>query len=177
MFLTIIRTGGDAAKLDAPLRKKGDIAAFVELHIEQGPVLEKSGTPIGTVTNIVGIRRVTITVFGQPDHAGTTPMHIRRDALVGAARIVEEVHRQASTAGSDRYVVATVGQLSVGPNMSNAVPGVVRLTLEVRSDDSLVLEEFPERVMLKATSCFPELRLTARMEPVSHSSRPTVRRS
>ena len=165
----ICRTGGDAAKLDAPLRQKGDMSAFVELHIEQGPVLEKSGTPIGIVTNIVGIRRVAITVFGQPDHAGTTPMHIRRDALVGAARVVEEVHRQASAAGCDRYVVATVGQLSVSPNMSNAVPGVVRLTLEVRSDDSRVLEEFPERVMLNVRSCLPELRLAARMEPVSHS--------
>ena len=76
----IARVGGDPAALTAPLRPAGGTAAFVELHIEQGPVLEARGLPIGVVTNIVGIRRVQITVEGQPDHAGTTPMDIRRDA-------------------------------------------------------------------------------------------------
>ena len=69
----IARVGGDPAALTAPLRPAGGTAAFVELHIEQGPVLEARGLPIGVVTNIVGIRRVQITVEGQPDHAGTTP--------------------------------------------------------------------------------------------------------
>src|SRR5262249_45764706 len=90
------RIGCDPDRLVPPLRRPGDIAAFVELHIEQGPVLETRGLPIGVVTNIVGIRRVLITVEGQPDHAGTTPMDIRRDALVGAACIIEETYRLAS---------------------------------------------------------------------------------
>ncbi|MCA3822802.1 MAG: hydantoinase/carbamoylase family amidase, partial [Burkholderia sp.] len=73
------RIGGNPDALHEPLRAPGSTAAFVELHIEQGPVLETRGLPIGVVTNIVGIRRVLITVTGQPDHAGTTPMDIRRD--------------------------------------------------------------------------------------------------
>ena len=140
----IARIGGDPAALTAPLRPAGGTAAFIELHIEQGPVLEARGLPIGVVTNIVGIRRVQITVEGQPDHAGTTPMDIRRDALVGAARIIDGAHRQASAAsGKPHYVVATVGRLSLTPNAANAVPGRVELTLEMRSDSDAVLDAFP----------------------------------
>ncbi len=151
----IRRIGGDPAMLSKPLRKTDSTAAFVELHIEQGPVLESRGLPIGVVTNIVGIRRFKLVVEGQPDHAGTTPMNIRRDALVGAARVIGDVNRKARRMadGAD-YVVATIGYLVVTPNASNAVPGRVEMTLEVRSDNPTVLEVFAEELN---TAMRPEL--------------------
>jgi N-carbamoyl-L-amino-acid hydrolase len=167
------RIGADPASLAAPLRVPGSTAAFVELHIEQGPVLERRGLPVGVVTNIVGIRRVLIKVDGQPDHAGTTPMDIRRDALVGAAGIVREVQRLASAiSGNPHYVVATVGRLTMTPNVPNAVPGSVELVLEVRSDSGAVLEAFPEQVMDGARADIAALRLTAAMSDLSRA-RPT----
>ena len=166
----IARIGGDPAALGAPLRHAGDTAAFVELHIEQGPVLESRGLPIGVVTNIVGIRRVLIVVEGQPDHAGTTPMDIRRDALVGAARIIDAASRQASAAsGNPHYVVATVGRLSMTPNAANAVPGRVELTLEMRSDSNAVLDAFPETLMAGVADDLKALRLTAYFSQLSRA--------
>ncbi|MGN3706523.1 Zn-dependent hydrolase [Achromobacter xylosoxidans] len=158
----IARIGGDPTALAQPLRGPDGTAAFVELHIEQGPVRESRQLPIGVVTNIVGIRRVLITVEGQPDHAGTTPMDIRRDALVGAARIIDAASRQASAAsGKPHYVVATVGKLAMTPNAANAVPGRVELTLEMRSDSNAVLDAFPETLMAGVAADLKALRLTA----------------
>jgi N-carbamoyl-L-amino-acid hydrolase len=164
------RIGCDPDRLVPPLRRPGDIAAFVELHIEQGPVLETRRLPIGVVTNIVGIRRVLITVEGQPDHAGTTPMDIRRDALVGAAGIIEHTYRLASEqSGDPHYVVATIGRIAMTPNVPNAVPGRVELMLEVRSDSDDVLDRFPEAVMASAADRLDELRLSASAAPVSRA--------
>jgi N-carbamoyl-L-amino-acid hydrolase len=130
----IARMGGDPDRLTrAPLLAPEDLAAFLELHIEQGPVLETRGAPIGIVTGIVGIRRYELDVVGQPDHAGTTPMALRKDALVGAARIIEAVNREARLGAQDDGLVATVGRIEVSPNAANVVPGQVRLTVEARS--------------------------------------------
>jgi N-carbamoyl-L-amino-acid hydrolase len=165
------RIGGDPDALHAPLRGPDGTAAFVELHIEQGPVLESRQVPIGVVTNIVGIRRVSITVEGQPDHAGTTPMDIRRDALVGAARIIDAANRQASAlSGAPHYVVATVGRLALTPNAANAVPGRVEMVLEVRSDSDAVLDAFPETLMRETAEGLKALRLGAAMAPVSRAA-------
>ncbi|MGY6269738.1 allantoate amidohydrolase [Achromobacter denitrificans] len=166
----IARIGGDPSALNAPLRGAGGTAAFVELHIEQGPVLESRQLPIGVVTNIVGIRRVQITVEGQPDHAGTTPMDIRRDALVGAARIIDAANRQAGAlSGNPHYVVATVGRLALTPNAANAVPGRVEMVLEVRSDSDAVLDGFPETLMEGVAQGLAALRLKASVAPVSRA--------
>lgn len=149
----LTRIGGKPEALNMPLRAPGSTAAFVELHIEQGPVLEARGLPIGVVTNIVGIRRVLITVIGQPDHAGTTPMDIRRDALVGAAHLIEAAHARAlSLSGNPHYVVATIGRIAMTPNVPNAVPGQVELMLEVRSDSDAVLDAFPETLLAGAAA-------------------------
>jgi N-carbamoyl-L-amino-acid hydrolase len=164
------RVGGDPDALRVALRKPGDIAAFVELHIEQGPVLEAAGLPIGVVTNIVGIRRVLINVKGRPDHAGTTPMDIRCDALVGAARIVEEVYERASAmSGNPHYVVATIGRIAMTPNVPNAVPGTVEMMLEVRSDHAGVLDRFPEDMMQAVQDRLQSLRLSATLTHVSRA--------
>jgi N-carbamoyl-L-amino-acid hydrolase len=119
----------------------------VELHIEQGVVLAERQAEIGVVTAIVGIRRHEVTVHGRADHAGTTPMNLRRDALVGAAdfiRIVEQL-AAAQPPGSP-YLVATVGKITVEPNAVNAVPGTVRMVLEARSTEEQVLLDFEQKV-------------------------------
>jgi beta-ureidopropionase / N-carbamoyl-L-amino-acid hydrolase len=162
--------GAKPSALDRPLRRKGDIAAFVELHIEQGPVLEKAGLPIGVVTNIVGIRRVLVVVTGQPDHAGTTPMSIRRDALVGASIIIHRTFElAASESGNPHYVVATIGRIAMTPNVPNAVPGRVEMMLEVRSDAAGVIDVFPERMIADVTSALRGLGLSASLQPVSRA--------
>lgn len=166
----IARAGGDPAALGRALRGPGETAAFVELHIEQGPVLETRGLPIGVVSNIVGIRRSRIVVQGRPDHAGTTPMDIRRDALVGAARVIDAAHRRASgLAGKPHYVVATVGHLTLTPNAANAVPGRVDMTLEVRSDSHEVLDAFTPAVLQSVAADLAALRLTIQAEPLSRA--------
>ncbi len=164
------RIGADPQRLARPLRGPASTAAFVELHIEQGPVLEKAGLPIGVVTNIVGIRRVSFTVQGQADHAGTTPMDIRQDALVGAARIIDAANRKATVLnGQPHYVVATVGRLALTPNASNAVPGLVEMMLEVRSDDASLLERFPEELLAEVRAGLDALRLRVLMQDVSRA--------
>lgn len=131
--------GGRPEALGAPLRRRGSLRAYLELHIEQGPVLERAGAPIAIVTGIVGIRRYEVRISGNPSHAGTTPMDTRQDALSGAAELVLAVeHLARERAGEDGFV-GTVGQLTVTPNAANVVPGEVTATLELRAtrDESL----------------------------------------
>ena len=137
--------GGDAGQLHTPLRSA--VAAYVELHIEQGVVLAEKRAEIGVVTAIVGIRRHEVMVHGRADHAGTTPMHLRHDALVGAAdliRVVEQQARQQPAGGE--YLVATIGKITVEPNAVNAVPGSVRMIFEARSTDDKVLTDFEQSI-------------------------------
>lgn len=122
------RAGGDVN--DVPIANK-EIAAFLELHIEQGQRLEKANIPVGVVDNIVGIYRDQITVQGKANHAGTTMMSDRNDALTAASEIalaVEAVMRENGT-----EAVATVGKFDVYPNAANIIPGRVELIVEIRS--------------------------------------------
>lgn len=151
----IARVGGDPAALAKPLRGPKSTAAYVELHIEQGRVLEAANVPIGVVSSIVGIRRLGITVTGRADHAGTTPMDERRDALVGAAKVIGAARDLAAAmTGDPDYVVATVGHLSVSPNAANAVPGAVEMILDLRSSSAAILEDFPG---LLEKTCAPDV--------------------
>lgn len=140
----LARAGGSPDDLTEALRKDGEIKAYVELHIEQGKLLQRGGHDIGVVTDIVGIRRFRIEVTGQADHAGNTPMDDRQDALVGAARLVDWVNRTARSfdAADDAYFVGTVGRFDVRPNAANIVPGHVDLVLEIRSSDPPLLDDF-----------------------------------
>ncbi len=168
------RAGANPAKLSGPLRKPGSVAAFFELHIEQGPVLEKSRIPIGVVTEIVGIKRLDVTLEGRPDHAGTTPMHLRRDAMLGAAEVVRWVREaaQARVRGA-HYFVATVGRVAIEPNNSNVVPARVTLSVDARSNDSAVLEDFARALEAYCASGLPADGVPARVQEVS-TSPPTV---
>jgi N-carbamoyl-L-amino-acid hydrolase len=122
--------GGDPDALATARRKPGDFAAYLELHIEQGGILDEKRLDIGVIEGIVGIAWWRVTVDGDANHAGTTPMNRRKDALVAAARFVDAVHRHAiETPGRQ---VMTIGQLRVEPNAANVIPGRVELTLEIR---------------------------------------------
>jgi hydantoinase/carbamoylase family amidase len=107
-----------------------DVAAYLELHIEQGPVLEQSGEDLGIVTAITGLLGFRVRFLGAANHAGTTPMEARRDALAGAARIVLAVREEAR---AREGMTANVGKLSVEPGGFNVIPGLAELTIDVRS--------------------------------------------
>ena len=126
----IRKLGGDPERLAEARREPGAIAAFVELHIEQGAILDETGTDIGVVEGIVGIRWWDVTVEGFANHAGTTPMNRRRDALVSAAELTLAVNRIASTTPGTQ--VATIGRIKAEPGAPNVIPGRVTLSLEVR---------------------------------------------
>jgi N-carbamoyl-L-amino-acid hydrolase len=106
------------------------IRAYLELHIEQGPLLEEEGLSVGVVEGIVAISWSRLTIHGAQDHAGPTPMRTRHDALVAAAEVVTGIRRLAREIGGD--LVTTVGHLTVSPNITNAIPGEVRLSIDVR---------------------------------------------
>ena len=114
-------------------------AAFVELHIEQGPVLEARDTTIGAVEGVQGISWQELTIVGQSNHAGTTPMSMRRDAGLAAAEIVTYVRRLANEVGG--HQVATVGRLDLHPDLVNVIPGRAVLTVDLRNTDAAALAD------------------------------------
>lgn len=122
--------GGNWSQIHTARRSRTDMAAFVELHVEQGGVLESQGKAVGIVQGVVGMHRYTITITGSPNHAGTTPMTQRRDALIAASQVVLAV--QAIALEMPSQPVATVGSLEVFPNAANIVPGQVKLTVDMR---------------------------------------------
>jgi N-carbamoyl-L-amino-acid hydrolase len=139
----MLDVGGDPRQVAA----RGDVAAFLELHIEQGPVLETAGLDIGVVTAIAGISRIEIMVDGQADHAGTTPMRLRKDALTAAADLALTVQRLArELAEGPAHFAATVGEFSIEPNAANVVPSHARLLLDVRAERRADFEAFSARL-------------------------------
>lgn len=124
------RIGGDPDGLQSARRAAGSIHCYLELHIEQGGILDRAGLPIGVVDGIVCIDQYEVTIEGLANHAGTTPMPMRQDALVAAARLIEAVNEIALVEPGAH--VATVGKLEVTPNAANVIPGLVRHTVEIR---------------------------------------------
>ena len=128
-------------------RRRTDVRAFLELHIEQGPVLEGENTDIGIVTAIAGITRLEIVLEGRADHAGTTPMGGRSDALAAAARLVLGVEAAArALAIGVRHFTATVGEFAMEPNAANVVPSRVRLLIDARAECRADMEAFVDAV-------------------------------
>jgi N-carbamoyl-L-amino-acid hydrolase len=138
----INRVGGNFAGIEQG--KRSDIKAFFELHIEQGPILENECHDIGLVTAIVGIRRIEIIFRGEADHAGTTPMKLRRDAAAAMAEAMVYVRKMAEglSVQNDGYFVATVGVVEVQPNGANVVPESARMIIDVRAENRDVMERF-----------------------------------
>ncbi|MDP9469226.1 MAG: M20 family metallo-hydrolase [Chloroflexota bacterium] len=123
--------------------RPGQAAAYLELHVEQGPVLEDAGVPVGVVEGIVGITWLNVTVEGQADHAGPSPMRLRRDALVAASRLVAAVDRLARE--TDEVAVGTVGRLVPEPNVINTVPGRVVMSADFRHPGPATLDGMVDR--------------------------------
>lgn len=127
---SLAKIGGNWAELGNAKRDRSQIAAYIELHVEQGGILDNLDKQIGVVEGVVGMYRGIITVTGKANHAGTTPMEMRQDALVAAAQIVLEINNLGKTMPGKP--VATVGKLNVFPNATNIVPGKVEMSIDVR---------------------------------------------
>ncbi|MHA6260600.1 M20 family metallo-hydrolase [Sporosarcina sp. CAU 1771] len=142
----LVNLGGRPANREKHALKKGDIALYLELHIEQGPVLDKTGDKLGVVSGIVGIQRFNVVVEGVPNHGGTTPSNMRNDALMGASEILLVLEALCQ---SEESIVGTVGRLHVHPNSISVIPGQVEFGFEVRSMDVAMIEhvvnQFQER--------------------------------
>ncbi|MGH7574467.1 MAG: Zn-dependent hydrolase [Longimicrobiales bacterium] len=136
--------GGNPDNMAAARRRRGEIAAYVELHIEQSGILDEAGTDIGVVEGIVGIEWWTVTVEGVANHAGTTPMDRRSDALLAAAEFVRAVNEVIR--GEPGRQVGTVGQIEALPGAPNVVPGHVVLSLEIRDLDGDKMLGLYERI-------------------------------
>lgn len=128
--------GLDPARIGTVARKRGDLHAYVELHIEQGPLLESEGLPVGVVTAIAGFTRLQVEIAGMAGHAGTVPMAGRRDALAAAAECILAVERRGQAPG----LVATVGKIEAAPGAINVIPGAARFTVDMRSAEDALRE-------------------------------------
>ena len=133
----LARVGGRWENRAQATLNPSDIAAFVEVHVEQGPVLEFKQKQIGVVTGIVGQRRYVLTIEGKASHAGTTPMSMRNDALVAASELVLAINTLGNRPGDQ---VATVGQIELSPNVPNTIPGKVEMSLDIRDLDNDLLD-------------------------------------
>ena len=140
--------GGNTTSLSAVQRKRGDIAAYLELHIEQGGVLDAERIDIGVVEGIVGNGRWDIKVEGVANHAGTTPMNQRHDALLAAARIIEAVNRVVTSMPGRQ--VGTVGRIGVVPGAYNVIAGEVIMGLDLRDLDSARIELLYQQIVAEA---------------------------
>ncbi|HEX6045963.1 MAG TPA: Zn-dependent hydrolase [Pyrinomonadaceae bacterium] len=140
--------GGDPSKLAGVRRKKGDIAAYLELHIEQGGTLDTERINIGVVEGIVGINWWDVSVEGFANHAGTTAMNNRQDALLAAAKFIEAVNRIVTSVPGRQ--VGTVGRINALPGAPNVIPGKVVLSLELRDLDAAKINMLYEKIRAEA---------------------------
>lgn len=157
--------GMDAMAAPTAFRDPGEIQAYVELHIEQGQVLEAHRVPIGIVDAIVGIRRFGITFRGRADHAGTTPMTDRRDALLGATDLVQQ-GRELIVAEGTPASRLTVGIMQVKPGAANIVPAEVYLTYELREASGEALRSLADRSRALAADVAAAWGLTVAVETI-----------
>jgi len=162
-----IRTvGGDPGGIAQSRRRGDDLLGYVEVHIEQGPVLESRGLPIGVVSAIAGQSRFAISFAGVAGHAGTVPMDLRQDALCAAAEFVLAAEGLArDTPG----LVATVGQIAARPGASNVIPGLVTLSLDVRHQDDALREAALGRLRQRAEQIAGTRRVTMEWQTVQAS--------
>ena len=140
--------GGDPDRIDLAKRQPGEILAFIELHIEQGSILHEEGLDIGVVEGIVGIRWWDVTVEGVANHAGTTPMNRRQDAMVTAADLTLAINRVATTEAGRQ--VATVGRIKAEPGAPNVIPGKVVMSLEIRDLNADKIQQVFDLIMKEA---------------------------
>jgi N-carbamoyl-L-amino-acid hydrolase len=150
--------GGDVTRLSGVKRAKGCIAAYLELHIEQGGILEAEKIDIGVVEGIVGINWWDVTIEGFANHAGTTAMNNRQDALLAAAKLIEEVNRVVTSMPGRQ--VGTVGRIQALPGAPNVIPGKVILSLELRDLDAGKIQMLYQKIRIEADQIAQSNRVT-----------------
>lgn len=140
--------GQDPERIDTARLDRAKIAACLELHIEQGPLLFREGVQIGVVEGIVGISRYEVNISGAANHAGTTPMNDRRDALFAAARLTQAVREEIVSKPGRQ--VGNVGFIQASPGATNVIPGHVKMPIELRDLDQAVIDDMMERIERRA---------------------------
>src|SRR5258708_10568159 len=155
--------GLDVSRIPQVARKKGEVLAYAELHIEQGPVLEAGGLPVGVVSSINGVSRLRATLTGVAGHAGTVPMKLRRDALTAAAECVLAVERIAR-AGAD--LVGTVGRIEAQPGAINVLAGEVQFTIDFRAPRDALREQAVRSAIAAVEQVAAERRLRCAVESI-----------
>ena len=158
--------GGDPTQVADDRWREGQLLGYCEVHIEQGPVLEARGLPVGVVSAITGQSRHQLRFTGEATHAGTTPMDHRKDALAAAAEFVLAVEAEAQATPG---LVATIGQLSVSPGAANVVPAEAVLSLDVRHVDDAVRVEHTQRLLHTATDIAMRRRLSTESQTLSEN--------
>ncbi|GGE27544.1 putative hydrolase [Pullulanibacillus camelliae] len=151
------KVGLDISTMDKAIRT-APLHAFYEIHIEQGPILEKEKLPIGIVTTIAAPTRFRVTIKGKAAHSGTTPMHMRQDALMGAVEVAKKVEESARRMGEG--TVATVGDLKVSPGAMNVIPGAAELLVDIRGQSKKQKQEVIHAILRK----FEQLEMERRLE-------------
>lgn len=154
----IRRIGGDPDRFSDSRRGAGDLSAYLELHIEQGGRLEAEGLDIGVVSGIVGIRHYAVTFTGMSNHAGTTPMDQRKNALLGGCEFVLAVDRAVRSVEGTQ--VGTVGELTVFPGAPNVIPGKVHLTVELRDLEKTKIDSLWEMLEVDLQDCSAKYRVS-----------------
>jgi N-carbamoyl-L-amino-acid hydrolase len=162
------KIGGDPARLDEARMPPGSFHCYLELHIEQGGTLDKAGIPIGVVEGIVSIDEYEVEIRGFANHAGTTPMPERRNALLAAAKLIEAV-QEVVTREPGRQV-GTVGHLEVSPNARNVVPGVVKHSIELRDLSPEKIARLGDEIQKRAQQIAQETKTEIAMKKVEHDS-------
>ena len=159
----ITHMGGDPSSISSDCLNSNQVAGYLEVHMEQGPVLQDTGCPVGAVSGIVGQQRYLVTVKGSIGHAGTVPMNTRRDALSGAAEAILAIERLAL---STKELVATVGKLQVVQGATNVIPGLVDFSLDVRHKDFKYLEKTVSELKTKFSEIEGERNISIDLEKV-----------
>lgn len=164
--------GGQPENIQSCIRKKGDIHAWLELHIEQGGILEKEAIQIGVVEGIVGIVHWEVTVEGFANHAGTTPMNMRQDALLAAAEFTIAVNKVINAVKGNH--VGTIGKMAITPNAYNVVPGKVVLGLEIRDLSADKIEMLFRQIEKQAAAIATSSKTTISFNRQANESKPAL---
>ncbi len=164
--------GGNPDNILSCVRKKGDLHAWLELHIEQGGILERENVQIGVVEGIVGIVHWEVTVTGFANHAGTTPMTMRQDALLASARVILAVNEVINSVKGNQ--VGTIGKIAATPNAYNVIPGKVVLGLEIRDLSVDKIEMLFREIEKRAAAIATESKTTISFERQANASKPAL---
>lgn len=168
----IMRLGGDTTRIAEVARKKGDLTAFIELHIEQGGTLEKENIQIGIVEGIVGLKWWEVEFTGFANHAGTTPMNARQDALLAAGKFIVAVNEVTNSFKGAQ--VGTVGMIKAEPGAPNVIPGKVVTSLEIRDLSLEVIGKVYEAIKTKANEIAKSSNVQIEFRPLDTTADPAI---